>query len=172
MNNKLQTKISRGILSYERWKCQHRFRKFGKILIQNGQFFRHTRTHGYHMRIRMASHSSSLFVITHPSEWYQVLLYRHPLHHSLTPWSSLLRRYSPQSQEILCILWYMKIYYRVKYIQKMVPILSHIKPAFSLLYYFCKIHLNNIASAKPKSLKWYHSFMFPFRNPVWSSQKY
>lgn len=149
MNNKLKTKISRVILSHECQKCQHQFRKIQKILIQNGHFFRHTRTHVYHMRIRMASHSSSLFLITHTSEWYHVLLYRH----SLTPWSSLLRRYSLQSQEILCILCYIKMHYRVKYSQKMVPILSHISPAFNLLCYFCKIHLNNIASAKPKSLK-------------------
>ena len=46
--------------------------------------FRHTRTHVYHMRIRIASHASSLFVITNLSERYQVLLYRHSLHHSLT----------------------------------------------------------------------------------------
>ena len=68
--------------------------------------FRHTRAHVYHMRIRMASHSSSLFVITHPSEWHQVLLYRHILHHSLTPWSSLLRRYSIESRNSVHFMVY------------------------------------------------------------------
>jgi len=82
MNNKLQTKINGGILSYEGWKCQHHFRKFGKS-YSRWSVFRHTLTYIYHMRISVASHSSSLLLLTPQNGTKYYCIDTHSITHSL-----------------------------------------------------------------------------------------
>jgi hypothetical protein len=122
--------------------------------------FRHTGTHVHRMRSRLTSHSSFLSDITHPSEWNQALRYPHSIH-GVVSWNDTLLR-----AKKLCAFHSKQRHYSANYSQKMIPILSHTNPDYNVPVYFYKINLNNIVSAKPISLKWYHSFRFPFRKPV------
>jgi hypothetical protein len=72
------------------------------------------------------------------------------------------------SQEISCVLCSMKFHYRIHKSPPPVAILSQLNP-FHSPSHFLKIQLNVILPSTPGSPKWSYSFMFPHRNPVYTS---
>jgi hypothetical protein len=65
-------------------------------------------------------------------------------------------------EEIISLLWKMKVHYHVHNSQPLVPIPSPMHPAHTFLPYFHKIHSNIILPSTPRSSEW----SLPLRLPT------
>ena len=70
------------------------------------------------------------------------------------------------SQEMLCILWNLKVHYYVYKCPPLVPIMSQINSTHDTPTYLLKIPSNIILPSRPGCSKWSPSLRFPHQNPV------
>jgi len=90
------------------------------------------------------------------------------MHHS-SSWEA--NRFSA-SQEIIRILWNLKVHYHIHKHPPPVPIPSQLDPVHIPTSHFLKIHLNIILPSTPGSPKWSLTLRFPHQNPVYTSFPY
>ena len=63
------------------------------------------------------------------------------------------------------MLHHLKVHYCHHNSLPLVSVMSLIKPAHTLIAYFCMVQINNILQSMPRSYKWFHSFWFSYHNP-------
>jgi hypothetical protein len=91
------------------------------------------------------------------------------LTHFMEQSPSLQANRSSTSQEISCILWNLKVHYRIHKCLPPVPTLSQINPVHAPKSHFLNIHLNIILPSMSGSSKLPLSLTFSHQNPVYTS---
>ena len=92
----------------------------------------------------------------------------HSLTHSMQQGPAWEANRFAASQEIIRILWNLKVHYRIHKSPPPVPILSQLDPVHNDQSHLLKIHLNIILPSTPGSRKLSLSLRFPHQNAVYA----